>query len=504
MDNFWHKLPFIFSYLILTTTCVSQHEEQVHDNQSLIINRPPAVAGQFYPANQSQLLQTIKELYDVAEPKKIENVQALVVPHAGYVYSGKVAASGFNQVDFKQEIKNVFILASSHRAYYKGASIYYPGNYLTPLGEVKVNQEIINKLFSESKNISYVPKAHESEHSLEVQLPFLQYKMGEKLRIVPIVIGTQSTQECEEIAEALKPWFTPENLFVVSSDFSHYPSYDEAKKWDAKTADAIIKNSTSELIKVVQDKSDDHVDNLSTRICGWSSLLTLLYLTEGHSEYSYQKILYQNSGDMDHGDKSKVVGYHAIAVSRNDMEDQSFQLSEQDKSQLLSIARKTIRSWLTNKELPILDEQKFSDNLKQNCGAFVTLNMNHNLRGCIGRFTSNEPLYTVVGQMAVASATEDRRFMPVNTSELKEIEIEISVLTPLKRIESIDEIELGKHGIYLKKGYQTGTFLPQVATETGWDLEEFLGHCARDKAGIGWDGWKQAEIYIYEALVFSE
>jgi AmmeMemoRadiSam system protein A len=142
--------------------------------------------------------------------------------------------------------------------------------------------------------------------------------------------------------------------------------------------------------------------------------------------------------------------------------------------------------------------------MKVKSGAFVTLKEKGDLRGCIGRFISDEPLYKVVQEMAIASSTEDTRFPRVESKEIDELEIEISVLSPMKKIHSIDEIELGKHGIYIKKGYYSGTFLPQVATETGWTKEEFLGHCARDKAGIGWDGWKDAEIYTYEADVFSE
>jgi len=126
------------------------------------------------------------------------------------------------------------------------------------------------------------------------------------------------------------------------------------------------------------------------------------------------------------------------------------------------------------------------------------------LRGCIGRFEPDEPLYRVVQEMAIAAATEDYRFPPVTPQELGELDIEISVLTPLRKISSIDEIQLGRHGIYIKKGGRAGTFLPQVATETGWSKEEFLGYCARDKAGLGWNGWKDADIYVYEALVFSE
>jgi hypothetical protein len=142
--------------------------------------------------------------------------------------------------------------------------------------------------------------------------------------------------------------------------------------------------------------------------------------------------------------------------------------------------------------------------LKTPCGAFVTLKKYGNLRGCIGRFDASEPLYQVVQEMAIASSTQDYRFSPVELKEIPELEIEISVLTPMRHISSIDEIELGKHGIYIKKGNRSGTFLPQVATETGWTKEEFLGHCAQDKAGIGWNEWKDAEVYVYEALVFGE
>ena len=207
-----------------------------------------------------------------------------------------------------------------------------------------------------------------------------------------------------------------------------------------------------------------------------------------------------------YGDKARVVGYNAIAVSLNpkDQVDGQFYLSHEDKSKLLEIARTTIEDYLSSNQIETLNSDSYSRTLKTNCGAFVTLNKNHQLRGCIGRFDATQPLYEVVQQMAVASATQDSRFLPVTKNELKELEIEISVLTPMKLIKSIDEIVLGKHGIYIKKGNRSGTFLPQVATETGWTLEEFLGHCSRDKAGLGWDGWKDAEIFIYEASVFGE
>lgn len=179
-------------------------------------------------------------------------------------------------------------------------------------------------------------------------------------------------------------------------------------------------------------------------------------------------------------------------------------LTREDRIDLLRIARQTIVEFVNSSKKIIVDESKITSNLLVSSGAFVTLKENGKLRGCIGSFNPEKALYKVVQSMAIASATEDYRFTPVKSSELPKFEIEISVITPMKQIRSINEIVLGKHGIYIKKAGRSGTFLPQVATETGWTLEEFLGHCAQDKVSIGWYGWKDADIFIYEAIVFDE
>jgi AmmeMemoRadiSam system protein A len=186
------------------------------------------------------------------------------------------------------------------------------------------------------------------------------------------------------------------------------------------------------------------------------------------------------------------------------MKNESFNLSEEDKQKLLRIARQTLQSYIVDKKIPNFESEEFSESLKAQCGAFVTLHKNGKLRGCIGRFTADIPLYLVIRDMAIASATQDYRFSRVVADEINDLEIEISVLSPMKKISSIDEITLGVHGIYIIKGGRGGTFLPQVATETGWTKEEFLGHCAQDKAGLSWDGWKDADVYIYTAIVFNE
>ena len=182
----------------------------------------------------------------------------------------------------------------------------------------------------------------------------------------------------------------------------------------------------------------------------------------------------------------------------------NFSLSARDKSALLKIARNTLIEYLNTGKIPEIGETPLPENLLVKTGAFVTLTKKGVLKGCIGNMKSDVPLYQLIQSMVIASATRDHRFSAVRKKDLPDIEIEISVLTPMKRIHSIDEIIMGKDGIYLKKGKHTGTFLPKVAMVTKWTREEFLGHCARDKAGIGWNGWEKAEIYTYEAIVFKE
>ncbi len=480
---------------------------QSQDAVDAPLNRKSYAAGKFFAGSKAGLETDLQHLFSKAEKKEFDNVQAIIVPHAGYSYSGVVAASGYEQVDPEKEYGHIFVIASSHTAYYKGASIYNKGNYETPLGEVEVDRVLASKLIEENDVFSYQAKAHLTEHSLEVQLPFLQYHLKKPFSIIPIVIGTQDAAACKDIAEALRPYFNEKNLFVISTDFSHYPKYDDASMVDQKTADALISNSPEYFMKVLRENEASGISNLATAMCGWSSVLTLLNLTENKPAYEYHQVHYMNSGDAGyHPDKSRVVGYYSIALTGKAQapSEDEFTVSKKDKADLLGIARLTMEEYVRNGKTPELDVSGFSETLKTPCGAFVTLHKDGQLRGCIGRFDASEPLYEVVQLMAVAASTRDYRFSKVKAEEFDDIELEISVLTPMKKIESIDEIELGKHGIYIKKGSSSGTFLPQVATETGWDLEQFLGHCARDKARIGWDGWKTADIYIYEALVFQE
>ena len=513
------KVTFLSCFLIFFTNCNSQNNNTMDNtydaSDTVLINRKPAVAGRFYPGTASELNKDLKSMFAKAEKQQYQNVMAVISPHAGYVFSGGVAASGFNQIDKEKQYKTIFIIGSSHKVAFTGASIYSVGNYETPLGTVKVNRELAKELIDEYDFLNYYEQAHQLEHSLEVQLPFLQYILKKDFQIVPIIIGSQDKGMSKKIAEALKPYFTKDNLFVISTDFSHYPEYNDACKADKATAEAICMNDPDELLTTIDENARSGITDLATSCCGWTSVLTLMYITKG-MDVDYKLVQYKNSGDSPYGDHDRVVGYNAIVVvptkivegvlkQADEVADSTtYSLTDEEKKQLLKLARNTIKEYVINGKTPKLNPNDYSKNLKEHCGAFVTLHKDGNLRGCIGRFEPDIPLYEVVQEMAISAATRDYRFSAVKKDEIKDLELEISVLTPMKKIDSIDEIELGKHGIYIKKGGMGGTFLPQVATETGWSKEEFLGHCSRDKARLGWDGWKDADIYIYEALVFSE
>ncbi|HSH19771.1 MAG TPA: AmmeMemoRadiSam system protein A, partial [Draconibacterium sp.] len=253
-------------------------------------------------------------------------------------------------------------------------------------------------------------------------------------------------------------------------------------------------------LSTIRENKRLNIENLATSLCGWTSVLTLLYLTE-NEKYDFEKVYYQNSGDSPiYGSKNRVVGYWSIAVYHKNIE---FKISEKEKKELLDKARNSINTFVKTGKKGDLLPPNSNGILNEIAGAFVSIYINKKLRGCIGAFAKKKPLNEIVQEMAV-SASHDRRFDPVKPDELEEMELEISVLSPLKKINSISEIELGNHGVYIKKGFNSGTFLPQVATKTGWSLEEFVGHCSKDKAGLGWEGWKAADLFTYEAIIFKD
>ncbi|MCX6325840.1 MAG: AmmeMemoRadiSam system protein B [Bacteroidia bacterium] len=469
-------------------------------------DRQPVAAGRFYPPDKETLTNDLFQLFESCKKSPVNwDVRAIISPHAGYVFSGKIAAAAYSAISGNSVYKNIFIIGSSHVMSFDGASVYNSGDYITPMGKIVVNREIANKLIRENKVFNFPTDAHLQEHSIEVQLPFIQYYFKDKPLIVPIIIGTNNENMVKKIAEAIKPWFTSENLFIISSDFSHYPPYKEAVETDKSTALSIASGNPQTFLNTLKKNSEKHIPGLVTSMCGWTSGLTLLYLAEGNNQLEIKLIDYCNSGDSPIGGKDEVVGYNAIAViEKNQKSENDFSFNEEEKIQLFAIAKNSIRSMIYDNKSIGIDEKTIPEKLKGQMGAFVTLKINGALRGCIGRFISSDPLYEVVQASAISSAFEDPRFSPLTKEEFGKTEIEITVLGPLKKISNINEIILGKHGIYIKKDFRSGTMLPQVATENGWTVEQFLGYTSRDKAGLGWDGWKDAEIFIYEGVVLED
>ena len=463
--------------------------------------RPATQADRFYDGNAGRLSQEVDSFLALHRGStQYNNVAALIVPHAGYYYSGNVAASAYMTLPTEKPYKRIFLLGPSHHEWLDGASVNTEADYYaTPLGNVKVDSETAKRLAATDSVFTYRPEAHDREHCLEVQLPFLQRRFGEVPPIIPIIISTNDFNKLKRMAEVLKPYLTDENLFIVSSDFSHYPSYEDACKVDAKTGKAVESGDVEEFIATINANARSGIRNLATSACGELAIVTLMLMLD-HS-YEVKHLMYQNSGDIDDHDHSRVVGYHSFAFLRKEA---GFSLPDEDKRLLKEIALKSIRDSLDGKRIEKADSSILAlhSSLKQKCGAFVSLHKQGRLRGCIGHFGENVPLHEIVAEMARAAAFEDPRFSPVQHEELDDIDIEISVLTPMRRIQSLDEFQLHRHGIYIRKGYRSGTFLPQVADEVNWTKEEFVGHCSQDKAGLGWDGWRDAELYVYEAIVF--
>ena len=484
------RLFTVIAIIMMINTCNGQQSEPVV--------RPATQANRFYTGDARELSEEVDSFLALHRGATIyHHVAAVIVPHAGYYFSGRVAASAYMSVSADQPYKRIFLLGPSHHEWLDGASVNTEADYYaTPLGNVKVDRETARSISDADSVFSYQPKAHDREHCLEVQLPFLQRRLGDVPPIVPIIISTNDFNKLKRIAHVLKPYFTEENLFVISSDFSHYPSYEDACEVDALTGKAIETGSVEAFIAALEQNARSGKRNLATSACGELAIATLMLMMDG--SYEVKHLMYQNSGDADNHDHSRVVGYHSFAIVRKS--DAGFALSDDEKRLLKEIALTSIKDSLAGKE--ISHSSPLTTHLSAKCGAFVSLHKHGRLRGCIGHFGEDIPLYEIVAEMARAAAFEDPRFMPVTADELADIDIEISVLTPMRRIESLDEFELHRHGIYIRKGYRSGTFLPQVADEVNWTKEEFVSHCAQDKAGIGWDGWKDAELYVYEAIVF--
>ena len=293
--------------------------------------RPATQSNRFYTGDARDLGEEVDSFLSLhAKDKQYEHVAALIVPHAGYYFSGNVAAAAYQSIPDDVHYKRIFLLGPSHHEWLDGASVNTEFDYYnTPLGNVKVDVDTAQKLIETDSVFSYQPKAHDREHCLEVQLPFLQRRFDDVPPIVPIIISTNDFRKLQRIAEILKPYLTEDNLFVVSSDFSHYPSYEDACQVDALTGKAVESGDVERFIAQLEENARSGVRNLATSACGELAIATLMLMMQDGG-YEVKHLLYQNSGDIDNHDHSRVVGYHAFAILRKS----EFSLNDEEKRML--------------------------------------------------------------------------------------------------------------------------------------------------------------------------
>ena len=461
-----------------------------------------------YLADASAALSASSSMDKEGTAEDRGKVKAVLVPHAGYVYSAGAAAHAYKKLAGRKA-GTVVIMCNAHATYFNGLALDGSDAWETPLGLVSVDRALGEKLVRDLGAAGFNSEAHARDHTLEVQLPFLQSALEGDFKILPVLFGQSDDKAHEALARALAQNLGENDVVVASTDLSHYPSYADAQRIDNATLEIIRSGDIEALEKHIAQIEAERVPGEETVICGPDGVKTLMRLAKIRN-WQAQILKYLNSGDAAAGDKERVVGYGALAFFAKaggpDGEiSAAAGLDIGQQEALLDIARKTVETYATTGRVAQFDIT--DPRLEKPGGAFVTLHKRGGLRGCIGQIIpTGEPLWEVVRNMAVAAGSEDPRFNPVAKEELDDIEYEVSVLSAPERVSDWREIEPGKHGVIVRKGFRSGVFLPQVADETGWSREEFLGELCAQKAGLPPDSFKtdpEVRLEIFTAQVFG-
>jgi AmmeMemoRadiSam system protein B/AmmeMemoRadiSam system protein A len=488
--------------------------------------RKPAVAGRFYPGDAKTLSAAVEGFLAEAPPAEFKGrLLALIAPHAGYEFCGKVGGYSFKQVR-KGEFTRVIALGPSHYGGFRGFSIMDVGAYATPLGNVPLDRAVCAKLEANELHVR-ADELQAPEHSIENELPFLQVALGD-FQLVPILVGQLEPGDAEKIASALREYLTPATLVVISSDFTHYgETYgyvpftenieQNLRKLDMGAVDLIVGKDYGGYVKYMRDPGPT--------ICGRYPIEVLLKLLPAEAQGRLLK--YDTSGHVT-GDFTLSVSYvsaiftvpadwkPAAAAALPAAPPEEKVLTAEEKKTLLRIARDTLEAFVRTGRAPEItaDRYALTPALKAECGAFVTLNLkNHDLRGCIGNIGYAEPplrrglmpLYQTVAGMAVEACSQDPRFEPVRPGELKDIVLEISVLSLARQVRGVEDFEVGRDGIIIRKGGHSAVFLPQVAPEQHWNREQTLDELCL-KGSWPRDEWRKPGMafYTFTAQVFGE
>ncbi|MEN6559146.1 MAG: AmmeMemoRadiSam system protein B [Acidobacteriota bacterium] len=454
--------------------------------------RPAVFAGQFYPADPARLAADIDGYLAAAAPARPAasgRIIGIIAPHAGYAYSGRTAAAAYALVR-GQAIDTVVIIGPSHRFAFEGVSVWPDGGFETPLGTARVDADLA-KAIAKASGFRFRPEAFAEEHSVEVQVPFVQ-RVLPGAAIVPIVMGAQAATTIRALASALaKNCRDRKVLVVASTDLSHYLPEAQARSTDAATAALLEGRKTETLIRRVEAG-----ENI---MCGGGGVASLLLYAArlGRPEV---KVLARTDSAAFGG---PVVGYLAAAVrTQGHAAPEAFTLTADEKAELLKMARASLAAFLERGAT--IDDLSGREKFRTPRGAFVTLTKSGDLRGCIGFIEPVMPLGQAVIRCAIYAATEDPRFPPVAASEIGRLRVEISVLTPVREIADPGLVKVGTHGVVVERDGRKGLLLPQVPVENGWDRETFLAQASL-KAGLPADAWKRgAKLSVFEAIVFHE
>jgi AmmeMemoRadiSam system protein B/AmmeMemoRadiSam system protein A len=462
--------------------------------------RKSALAGSWYPADAAELQKQIDDLLAKANaPQLSGGLRALIVPHAAYQYAGAAAAVGYKCID-GQKFSRVVILGPNHRVPLRGCSVPTYTHFETPLGLVPLDTEACTALRKNSL-IGDAREPHKDEHSIEIQLPFLQRTIGQ-FKLVPVLVGELDARGVKSVAASILPLLDDETLLVVSSDFTHFgPRFgyqpfstdiqNNLRNLDHRAFSAILDGDSAGLLR--------YRDETGSTICGILPIAILLDLLGSNTQPML--LVYYTSGDLTN-DWTNTVSYAAFCFT-----DRRDQLNESEQATLLKLSRNTLEMFVREGKVPTLSLQEYNITpaMMRNAGVFVTLRKHGELRGCIGTLTGVSPIVSAVIDNTIKSAASDPRFTAVKPDELKDIDIEISVLTEPQPMNDYRTIRLGVDGVILQKGNRSGVFLPQVATETGWGLDEFMDNLCL-KAGLpkGSHLAPGAKIYNFQVQVFAE
>jgi MEMO1 family protein len=487
--------------------------------------RAPGVAGQFYPADPDELADVVDALLEEAKSLGAVSVRrpstnvgeetissanagdaiALIAPHAGYVFSGQVAAYSFHQLA-DRDVQVVVMIASDHREPLADPiAVWTEGAWRTPLGLVDVDTELAKALVKADARIVDDESVFAGEHPIEVPLPFLQ-RACPQCRIVPVMMGSDAPEDVAVLASALVELLPDRHAVILaSSDLSHYPAYEDAQAIDGATLDAIASFDAEMVRAAIARAMAQRTPNLLTCACGQGPILVAMEAARGLGADTASILHYANSGDVPEGNRGQVVGYGAVMFWQRDSQSDrglALGLTPEQQAFLLRLARETVTARLMGKPMPAPSVEDPA--LLEPLGAFVTLKIGETLRGCMGTFYPDVPLYRVVQQMALNAAFEDPRFPPLREAELAQVMIEISILSPMQPVNTTEAIQIGRHGLVIVKGQNRAVFLPQVPVEQGWDLSQYLDNlCAKAQLPSGC--WREgATLYTFTAAVFHE